>query len=107
MVQLLQSEYPVMASALAAMKAHRRRSRNMPALAAGAALGAGAAWTRRAVQSHSGIQASPSRPVAAKAWRHPKRSHSHVAATGASAIPRLTPAWFTALPMARSAGLRY
>ncbi len=56
-----------MLKALAAAKIHRRRSRNMAALAAGGCDGAGAAGARRDTQSHSGIQARPSTPVTTKA----------------------------------------
>src|SRR5207248_548586 len=92
---------------LAATNAHRRRSRIMAALAPGFSLGTGAALDRRETQFHNGIHARPSAPVIANAARHPPRTASHTARGGATMEPRLTPAWFTALPRARSAGRRY
>src|ERR1039458_10258256 len=48
--------------------------------------GAGAACARRDTQIQSGIQASPSTPATAKAWRHPLRSAIQVASSGAGRV---------------------
>ena len=95
-----------MLRALAAMKPHMRRVRRMPRGGAGGAAAGRARAAAHAVPERDPQQAEHARgderlapAVAATAI--------HVAIGGASISPRLTPAWFTALPSARSAGLRY
>src|SRR5271157_4355528 len=100
-----------MLSALAATKAQSRRSRRIAVsprrgrLVLGLVLTRGAEW--RAAQFQTGIHRRPRIPVATKAMRHPLRTAIQVARGGARMAPRLTPAWLTALPSARSGGRRY
>jgi hypothetical protein len=91
-VQKNQKKYPTMLNALAKAKIQSRRSRNIAASAAARCATTGAAFTRRDTHSHSGIHASPSTPVTTNAYRHPLRSAIHVASSGATTEPRLTPA---------------
>src|SRR5437879_3414596 len=107
-VQLLQSEYVTMLSALAITNPHILRSRRRWRLFDSGSIAEGRdGLCDRATRFHKGIQSKPSTPVATNATRQSKRTASQVATGGAKIAPRNTAHWLNPLPSARSSGARY